>query len=79
MEDLYAALGFKKPEYLSNRYGIKIYMGTKGEEDWCVEIPKELAMKKYSGYNCKYNYGVYLVSEKYALEVAKVFTELAKR
>jgi hypothetical protein len=79
MEDLYAALGFKKPEYLSNRYGIKIYIGTKDREDWCVEIPKELAKKKYSGYNCKCNYGVYLVSEKYALEVAKVFTELAKR
>ncbi len=79
MEDLYIALGFKKPEYLMNRYGIKIYIGTKGKDDWCVEIPKELAKKKYSGYNCKCNYGVYLVTEEHALSVAKEFTEFARR
>lgn len=79
MEDLYISLGFKKPEYLINHYGIKIYIGTKGKEDWCVEIPKELAKKRYSGYNCKCNFGVYLVSEKDALSVAKEFTEFARR
>ncbi len=78
MENLYNLLGFKKPEYLMNHYGIKIYIGTKGEEDWCVEIPKELAKKKYSGYNCKCNYGVYLVSEGHALSVAEEFTKLAR-
>lgn len=46
MEDVYKKLGFKHPEFLENPYGIKIYIGTKGEDDWCVEIPKELVSGK---------------------------------
>lgn len=79
MENLYKSLGFKKPDYLMNHCGIKIYIGTKGKEDWCVEIPKELAKKKYNKYDCVCNFGVYLVSEEYALEVARQFTELYRR
>lgn len=79
MEDLYTKLGFKKPEYLINHCGIKIYIGTKGKEDWCVEIPKELAKKKCRYYNSSNNYGIYLVSEEHALAMAKEFTELARR
>ena len=79
MANLYEYLGFKQPEYLENPYGIKIYIGTKDNEDWCVEIPKELAKKKCRYYNSSSNYAIYFVSEEHALAVAKDFTELARR
>ena len=48
MENIYKELGFKQPEILVNPYGIKIYIGTKGDSDWAVEIPKELCKAKCS-------------------------------
>lgn len=79
MTNLYAELGFRQPEYLENSYGIKIYIGTKGKEDWCVEIPKEIVKEKYKDYKYNHNYTVYLVDEAHALAVAKKYTELAKQ
>lgn len=78
MEDAYKSLGFEAPQFLENPYGIKIYLGTKDRDDWCVEIPKELAQKRCSYYKCKSNYVVYLVTEEDALRIAKVYTKLAK-
>ena len=46
MESLYESLGFKQPEFVENPCGIRIYLGTKDKEDWCVEIPKELVQIK---------------------------------
>lgn len=77
MEDLYKTLGFKQPEYLKNHYGIKIYIGEKGKEDWCVEIPKEIMKKKTSKYNFNTNYVYYLVTEEDALRIAREYTRLA--
>ena len=79
MEDMYEYLGFKQPKYLENAYGIKIHIGTKGKENWCVEIPKELAKKKCRYYNSNNNYIVYLVSEEHAISVAKEYTEFARK
>ncbi len=79
MTDIYKQLGFKQPEFLENPYGIKIYMGTAGEDDWCVVIPKELAKMKCSNYNVNHDFAVYLVSEQHALETAKLYTELARK
>ena len=79
MEDVYGQLGFKKPEYVENPYGIRIYIGTKGKEDWSVEIPKELAKKKCRYYNGNNNYAIYLESEEYVLAVANEFTKLATK
>jgi hypothetical protein len=78
VEDQRAALGFKQPTVLVNPFGIKIYTGTKGKEDWCIEIPKELAKKKCSVYRCNGNFVLYGVTEENALSVAKEFTNLAK-
>ena len=78
-EDLYKRLGFVQPAILENRHGIKIYTGTKGKEDWCVEIPKKLCEAKYSKYNYDGPYMVYLVSETEALRIAGEFTNIAKR
>ena len=77
MDNLYTQLGFKQPEYIENHCGIKIYIGTKGEDDWCVVIPKALAKKMCRYYNCDNDYALYFVTEEYALDVAKKFTELA--
>lgn len=79
MEDLYKDLGFKSPQFLENPYGIKIYLGSKGKDDWCVEIPKELARKKSRYYNRDYNYVVYLTSETEVLRIAKEYTQLARQ
>ena len=78
MEDLYKELGFRQPEYLENPCGIRIYIGTKGKEDWCVEVPKEIVKKKHKDYKFNHNYAVYLVSEEHALRVAKKYTDIAK-
>lgn len=79
MESRYESLGFKRTEYVENPYGIKIYIGTKGKEDWCVEIPNELARKVCT---TKFNYDndsvIYLISEEDALRIAEKFTNLAK-
>ena len=79
MENEYLQLGFKRPEFLENQYGIKIYIGTKGKDDWSVEIPNELAKKKSSSFNYDKNVIFYLVSEEHALAIARVYTELAKK
>ena len=79
MEALYERLGFKRPEYLENPYGIKIYIGTKGEDDWGVVIPKELVKMKCKEYNFCNDYNVYFVDETYALTIAEMYTELAER
>lgn len=78
MENLYESLGFKRVEFVENPYGIKIYLGTKDKDDWCVEIPKELAQKKYSYYKCNKNYVIYFVEERDALRIAEAYTNLAK-
>ena len=78
MEDLYKELGFKLPPYVQNSYGIRIYTGTKGKNDWSVVIPKELVKKRYTFYNIENDYAVYLVSEQYALDIAKEYTKFAK-
>lgn len=79
MEDLYKELGFETPKFIENPYGIKIYLGTKDKEDWCVEIPKGLAKLKSSSYNLKCNCVLYLISEEDALRIAREFTLLAKQ
>lgn len=79
MEDAYKSLGFKAPQFLENPYGIKIYLGSKDKDDWCVEIPKELTRKKCRSYNHDYNYVVYLTSEAEVLRIAREYTQLAKQ
>ena len=79
MEDIYKNLGFKTPDFVENPYGIRIYFGTKDKDDWCVEIPKELAKLKCPRYPFDYNYVEYLISETKALIIATEFTQLAER
>ena len=79
MEDLYKELGFKQPKLLRNPCGIRIYIGTKGKDDWCVVIPNKLCKLKSPGYNYDKDYAAYLVSEQEALSVAKEYTELARK
>lgn len=79
MENLYESLGFKSPAFVENPYGIKIYFGTKGNDDWCVEIPKELVQKRCGYYKCNKNYVVYLIRERDALRIAEVYTNLARQ
>ena len=78
MDDTYKKLGFERAKILENPYGIKIYIGTKGEDDWCVEVPKELCNIKCSSFKYDKNFMFYLVTEEYALEIASKYTELAK-
>lgn len=79
MKDLYESLGFKTPDYVENQYGIRIYLGTKYCEDWCIEIPKNLAQRKCPDYNLRNNLCMYFVTEEYALNMAKEYTELAEK
>lgn len=74
MEEKYKQLGFKHPDFLENQYGIRIYIGTKGESDWCVEIPNKICQCK-SGRNFTY----YSITEDTALKVAENWTGIAKR
>ena len=67
------------PDFLYNPYGIRIYIGTKGEDDWAVEIPNELTKTKSSAFKYDKNVMLYLVTEEYALEIARVYTEMAKK
>lgn len=78
-EDIYKSLGFKNPDFVENPYGIKIYLGTKGKDDWCIEVPKELCRLKTPRYPFGYNYVVYLESEEEVLRVAREFTTYAER
>ena len=72
-------LGFKKPDFLINPYGIKIIIGTEGKEDWNVVIPKSLCKKKCPGYAFGDDVWYYLVSEEMALMIVQEFTEFAKK
>jgi hypothetical protein len=74
----YKSLGFKAPDFVENQYGIKIYFGTKGNDDWCVEIPKELVQIKHPEYKCNKNVVNYLISEENALRIAEEYTLFAK-
>lgn len=78
MGDLYKKLGFKQPQFLENKCGIRIYIGTKGLDDWCVVIPKELVKLKCSRYNYDKDYAIYFVTEEHALATAETYTELAR-
>ena len=79
MEDIYKSLGFKTPDFVENAYGIKIYLGTKGKDDWCIEVPKEVCKLKCPSYPFSYGYRDYLISEEEVLRVAQEFTKLAER
>jgi hypothetical protein len=85
MQDKYTELGFKPPAFIENPYGIKIYIGTKGKDDWTVVIPQWIIQREF-GHNeyfkkCKCNKDVvlYLVTEEHALEMAERFTKIAQR
>ena len=72
-------LGFKRPDYIVNHYGIKVYVGTEGKDDWCVEIPNWIAKAKCRGFDNDNNIVLYLVSEEQAFVVAREYTELANK
>ena len=78
MESIYKELGFDKTQILQNEYGIRIIVGTKDNDDWCVSIPRALVVKKHPFYRCTLDYTLYLVSEKQALATAKVYTDFAR-
>ena len=74
----FESLGFKKPDFIENEYGIKIYIGTKGKDDWCIEIPLKLVQEKT---HCKiYNKNVvmYFISEEETFNIASEFTNIAR-
>ena len=79
MEDVYKELGFKQPAILENPYGIRIYIGTKGEDDWAVEIPNKLCKAKSPGFTYDKPVVAYLITEEDALDISRRFTEIAKR
>lgn len=79
MEEAYKSLGFKSPDFIVNHYGIKIYLGTKGKDDWCIEVPKEVCKLKTPHYPFGYSYVVYFETEEEVLRIAREFTELAER
>lgn len=79
MDERYEQLGFKAPSFLENKYGIRIYIGTKGEDDWCVLIPnKIIRLKITDSMFAKQDCCLYLVTEKTALETAAQWTAIAK-
>ena len=77
-EGMFEALGFKKQNVVVNPYGIKIYIGTKGKEDWCIEVPVELCKLKVPNYPFRYGYRDFLTSEEEVLRIAREFTGLAE-
>lgn len=77
MKPKYAELGFKIPNYLENEYGIRIYLGTTGKDDWHVSIPKELIGGNYEKY-CEEDFTFYMMSEEWALSVADRYTRYAR-
>lgn len=82
MENIYNELGFKNQQILQNPYGIKLYMGTKGATDWCVEIPNILINAKLETNNSDYkidkSMAFYCITEEKALSIAKEFTKIAE-
>lgn len=74
MDNLYQALGFKEPKILVNHCGIKIYIGTKDKDDWCVVIPKE-RLKAVKGIDYHKEIAFYGVTESQALELARTYTK----
>ena len=79
MTEMYKSLGFKTPDFIENQYGIKIYLGTKGKDDWCIEVPIALVKLKCPNYPFTYGYRDYLITEEEVLRIAREFTELAER
>ena len=79
MDNLYEQLGLTQPNYVKNVYGIKILLGTKGTNDWCIIIPRELAEKKCDTYKLRSDFVMYMESEDTVLRVAKEYTEFAKQ
>lgn len=77
MKPKYAELGFKIPNYLENKYGIRIYLGTTGKDDWHVSIPKELIGGNYQKH-CDEDFTFYMISEECALSVADRYTRYAR-
>lgn len=78
MMDKYQELGFHRPKYLMNDCGIRIYIGTPGEEDWCVQIPVALLNKKVGNKRFDKDFTLYLISESEALRIAENFTTIVK-
>lgn len=80
MQDKYTDLGFKPPAFIENPYGIRIYLGTKGKDDWTVVVPQWIVKREYGHlpYFKNRDYALYLVTEEYALSTAERFTRLAK-
>lgn len=79
--DKYQELGFHRPQVLMNDYGIRIYIGTPREEDWCVQIPVALLNKKMKitgGRTFDKDFTWYLISESEALRIAENYTMIAK-
>ena len=79
MDETYNELGFKRPEILVNQYGIKIYVGTKGDTDWAIVIPKELCKVKSASFNYEHDMAFYLLAEEDVLDMARQFTDIARR
>lgn len=77
--DKYQQLEFQQPEFLENPYGIIIYIGTKGKDNWCVEIPNKLTRAEFACFKYDKNFTFYGVTEEFALEIAAKYTELAKK
>lgn len=73
-------IGFKTPRILVNKYGIKVYIGTPNNEDWCIEIPAQYVskkMEKCSPLTAKYykhlgkeDFAYYCISEEECLRIA---------
>jgi hypothetical protein len=78
MDSPYTALGFRHLAYMENKYGIRIYPGHPGDDDWCVVIPKSLVKKRHANYPCDNSYAVYLITESEALKIAEDWTNFAK-
>ena len=93
MSNVYENLGFETPKVLENAYGIKIYIGTKDKDDWCVEIPKHILKKKHrqtilgdkptimqtiKSKMMEEPLVFYYISEKKALSIASEWTNIAK-
>lgn len=74
-KDRYTELGFKPPAFVENTYGIRIYIGTKGKDDWLVVIPKTIMQREFGrNQEC----AMYSVTEEHALSTAERFTRLAR-
>ena len=83
-ENKYTELGFKPPAFVENTYGIRIYIGTKGKDDWTVVVPKWIIKNVYGNnrYSKEHMYNkdvtLYCITEECALDVAERHTRLAQ-